>query len=53
MGRGKNKKEAEQDAARVAWTALHKEAERGTAAPNRREAPSAARGQGQRGARPQ
>jgi ribonuclease-3 len=30
-GRGKNKKEAEQDAARVAWTALEKDAERSQA----------------------
>jgi ribonuclease-3 len=28
-GRGKNKKEAEQDAAHVAWAAIQKEAERG------------------------
>jgi ribonuclease-3 len=28
-GRGKNKKEAEQDAARLAWTAIQKEGERG------------------------
>jgi ribonuclease III len=48
MGRGKNKKEAEQDAARVAWTAFHKDAERVPAAQSRREAPPAARGQAQR-----
>jgi ribonuclease-3 len=42
QGRGKNKKEAEQDAARVAWTTIQKEAERG---PGQRHERSAAQRQ--------
>jgi len=44
-GRGKNKKEAEQDAARVAWTAIQKEGERGQGQRHEREhAPRSDRG---------
>jgi ribonuclease III len=41
QGRGKNKKEAEQDAARAAWTTIQKENERGQG--QRHERPSAQR----------
>lgn len=51
QGRGKNKKEAEQDAARVAWTTIQKEAERGQGQRDRGQRSAAQRQD--RGQRPQ